>query len=102
MKYNAEWLHQYARGLIVSAYVVMVLCTLAGGYVGHTMGSEETENLWLILGFVGGFVVGGMVTFMWQVVAHMVLCFAQIEKNTRGAAPADDDLPRLKKLYQLS
>jgi hypothetical protein len=102
MKYDAKVLHRYADGLILGAYLMVALCTLAGGIGAHLAASLEAKPLSMILGGLGGLLIGLLTTYSWHVIAHIVLCFAKIEQNTCRTDPERDDLPHLKKLYQLS
>jgi hypothetical protein len=94
MRYKSEWLYAYAKYLTLGANLTITVCALLGAVVfggglavyqiqpGGTLVGWQIAALAFIGACLGG-LAGFSSTWLWRVLAHMVLCFAQIEENTR-------------------
>lgn len=106
MQYNRHWLYGFASGVETWSWLVMGVYTLAGfaapimalvgrnslrqqGYYAYDHEGVVTAS-YLVAAIVCagvGWVLGYLQTYLWRLVAQLVMCLAQIEENTRAARP---------------
>jgi hypothetical protein len=76
--------------IATGANIAVVVCGIIGAVALAFKWGNGTANPLMrgLFGLVGagiGAVAGFISTWIWRVMAQLVLCFAQIEENTRGS-----------------
>lgn len=80
-KYNQRVLVAYSSYLYFIGYAIIVFWIVAGGLVGYGLAGNPGAFAGMLIGAGAGFVSA----FMLFVLAQLVLCFVQIERNTNRA-----------------